>query len=111
MPVCEIIASFKCVKKYVIKQIMVDFCPLPSTLEEMDGLTFGIPFGEGRQIILSLDNGKDGFKITAELYAENSNLGKFIGKSVKFYDKEDNPEKPIEECLDLIIDRIIDKTF
>lgn len=111
MPVCEIIESFKCAKKDIIRLIMFNFCSLPPTLEEMEGLTFGIPFGEERQIIMSFNNEEEGFKITAELYAENSNLGKFVGKVVEHYDKEDNPEKAMEECLDLIIDRIIDKTF
>lgn len=103
---CKTAQNFKRAKKDIIGLIMFDFSPLPEALEKMDGIKLAVPLGNGRRIIMSFDDGKDGFKITLELELRSSNIEYFTGRTVGIYDKKDNSEKSIEECLNLIIDKV-----
>lgn len=103
---CKTVQNFKRAKKDIIGLIMFSFSPLPETLEKMDGIKLAIPFSNGRRIIMSFVNEENDFKITLELELRSSNIEYFTGRTVGIYDKKDNPEKSIEECLNLIIDKV-----
>ncbi len=93
-------------KKDLIRVIMFAFAPLPEELEKIDGMKFVVPFSNGRQIIMSFNNEGGSFKISAEFESSSSNIGCLIGKAVVRYDKDDDSEKPIGECLGMILDKL-----
>ena len=106
MTECKIARNLELAKKDIIRIIMFAFCPLPETLEQMDGITLGIPFSNERQIIMSFTDDGNDFKVTLELEMYSGNINRFMGKIIRLYDKNDSPDKSVEECLDLIIDKV-----
>ena len=106
MTECKIARNLELAKKDVIRIIMFSFCPLPETLEEMDGIKLAVPFSNGRRIIMSFSDEGNDFKVTLELEMQSGNINRFMGKIIRLYDKNDSTDKSVEECLDLIIDKI-----
>lgn len=106
MSECKPKGNLELAKKDLIRVIMFAFAPLPEELEKIDGMKFVVPFSNGRQIIMSFNNEGGSFKISAEFESSSSNIGCLIGKAVVRYDKDDDSEKPIEECLGMILDKL-----
>ena len=106
MSECKTKGNLELAKKDLIRVIMFAFAPLPEELEKIDGMKFVVPFSNGRRIIMSFNNEGGSFKISAEFELSSSNIGCLIGKAVVRYDKDDDSEKPIGECLGMILDKL-----
>ena len=106
MSKCKISRNLELAKKDLLRVVMFAFTPLPEKLIKMDGIKFAIPFSSGRRIIMSFDKDEGDFKVSAEFETGSNNISCLYDKVIGRYDVDDNPEKPIEDCLRIIIDKI-----
>lgn len=103
---CKAVKNLELAKSDLAEYVIHSLTPLPKSLADCSGYQLGFSLSDKRRIILTFVRDGAEVKLTAEFEPGAGSNGSLFCKVVGKYPKTDDPEKPIRECLSVLINQI-----